>query len=296
MATVLVLLVVTGLALRGYLPGGQPPPRRAQLNPLLSLVAVVALVAMAVAVIAFAVLTRRRSAPSSAEYRRDALPGLRGELHMKWVLIALGMLLGWLVVLVAISRLGGPTGEPPKAQSPPETPPPGAEQPEPAEPPETIVADNRLLPYFIATSVVLLVIFAIAAITQINRAQRPAQVDARDERPRPAGPETLVRAAELGLAEMGDISRDPRAAIIACYAAMERELAHAPGAVPLDSDTPSEVLARAVDHHAVSTAGATELVQLFTEARFSPHVMTEVHRDSAVAALREVLVDLRGVS
>ena len=54
--------------------------------------------------------------------------------------------------------------------------------------------------------------------------------------------ESLVRAAELGLAEIADLSREPREAIIACYAAMERELANVPGAVPQDFDTPTEVL------------------------------------------------------
>lgn len=34
---------------------------------------------------------------------------------------------------------------------------------------------------------------------------------------------------------MTDLSREPREAIIACYAAMERELAHVPGAVPRTS-------------------------------------------------------------
>ena len=91
-----------------------------------------------------------------------------------------------------------------------------------------------------------------------------------------------MRAAEVGLAEIGDRSREPRAAIIACYAAMERELAHVPGAVPQDFDTPTEVLARAVENHALHIDNATELVNLFEEARFSPHVMSEAHRESAL--------------
>jgi hypothetical protein len=77
---------------------------------------------------------------------------------------------------------------------------------------------------------------------------------------------------------------------------MERELTHVPGAVPLDCDTPSEVLARAVSHHALRAASATRLVELFEEARFSPHVMNEGHRDIAVDALRLVLVDLRSIA
>jgi hypothetical protein len=77
---------------------------------------------------------------------------------------------------------------------------------------------------------------------------------------------------------------------------MERGLANAPGAVPQDSDTPSEVLARAVEHHALGADNATQLVELFTEARFSPHVMNEGHRDTAVRVLRLVLEELRSVA
>jgi Domain of unknown function (DUF4129) len=289
-AIVLALLVTTVLALRGYLPGARPAPQRAPTDPTLSLVAIVALTAVALSVLAFAVLTRRTSAPSSAEYRSTALRGVGGELRAKWVLIALGLLLGWLVVIVVISRLGVRTGEQPAAKPSPVSPPSGTDRPEPID------ADNPLLPYLIATTVILLLILVVGAIAQAKRGKPRFRVDAGDELPRRTGPQTLLRAAELGLAEIGDVSREPRAAIIACYAAMERGLAHAPGAVPLESDTPSEVLARAVDHHAVFTSGATELVQLFIEARFSPHVMTEVHRDSAVAALQDVLADLRGVS
>jgi hypothetical protein len=107
--------------------------------------------------------------------------------------------------------------------------------------------------------------------------------------------ESLVRAAEVGLAEIGDRSREPREAIIACYAAMERELAHVPGAVPQDFDTPTEVLARAVENHALHIDNASELVNLFEEARFSPHVMSEAHRMSALRVLQLVLAELRSL-
>jgi spore germination protein GerM len=106
----------------------------------------------------------------------------------------------------------------------------------------------------------------------------------------------LTRAAEIGLAEAGDLSREPREAIIACYAAMEHELENSPDVVPRESDTPTEVLARAVEHRALRADSATELVELFEEARFSPHVMTEQHREAAVRVLRLVLAELRSVA
>ena len=97
----------------------------------------------------------------------------------------------------------------------------------------------------------------------------------------------------MGLAEVEDLSREPRRAIIACYAAMEGELSRVPDAMPQDFDTASEVLARAVAHHALGPDSATQLVDLFDEARFSPHVMTEAHRDAAVRVLQRVLAELR---
>ena len=114
------------------------------------------------------------------------------------------------------------------------------------------------------------------------------------ESPTPAPrSESLARAAELGLAEIGDLNREPREAIIACYAAMERELANVPGAAPQDFDTPTEVLVRAVEHRALHADNAAQLVNLFEEARFSPHVMNEGHREVAVNVLRLVLAELR---
>ena len=74
---------------------------------------------------------------------------------------------------------------------------------------------------------------------------------------------------------------------------MEAALAGAPGAAPQESDTPSEVLARAVEHDAIHAASAGELVTLFAEARFSTHVMNERHREVAEGALRDVLDELR---
>ncbi len=76
---------------------------------------------------------------------------------------------------------------------------------------------------------------------------------------------------------------------------MEGELSRVPGAVPQDFDTPTEVLARAVENHVLHVDNAAELVNLFEEARFSPHVMSEAHRESALGVLQLVLADLRSL-
>jgi hypothetical protein len=143
----------------------------------------------------------------------------------------------------------------------------------------------------------MMVVFVGAAIMGRRQRRRATTTVAPDGEYRPAAttsaPDPLARAAELGLAEAGDLSREPREAIIACYAAMERELENSPEIGPREWDTPSEVLARAVEHHALRADSATQLVDLFEEARFSPHVMTEEHREVAVRVLSLVLDELR---
>ncbi|MFI0408143.1 DUF4129 domain-containing protein [Actinomadura sp. 3N508] len=80
---------------------------------------------------------------------------------------------------------------------------------------------------------------------------------------------------------------DARAAVIACYTAMEGILAAA-GAAPLDSDTPAEVLARASGAGIAGLGAATTLTTLFREARYSVHPVTERHRAEALAALESL--------
>ncbi|MDV3129624.1 DUF4129 domain-containing protein [Mycobacterium sp. 21AC1] len=301
-AIVLVLLVVAAIALRGYLPGGAPAPARAPTDSPASVIAVIALLTVALAGFAFAVITapRKAAAPGGDDNGILERRGLQVHLRWRWVVGALAVLLCWLFALVLIARLTAPPdpGVPASGApaSTPVPPPPGSTEP---RPPEPTGSSHSAFGYLAAATVVTLLILALGTVVHARRTRAAAQPDDAVPAGRPAAPsrsETLVHATELGLAEIGDSSREPRAAIIACYAAMELGLAQAPGAVPQDSDTPSEVLARAVRHHALSPGSATELVELFTEARFSPHVMSEQHRDTAVAALHRVLADLRGVS
>jgi hypothetical protein len=88
---------------------------------------------------------------------------------------------------------------------------------------------------------------------------------------------------------------DARAAIIACYVAMERSLAEA-GADHEVADTPDEFLARAAAAGLVHGAAAGELTGLFYEARFSAHELTTTQRDAARDALDQLAADLRGSS
>jgi hypothetical protein len=297
-ATVLVLLVIAAVAVRGHLPGATRAAAPPSSDSPASLVALVVLLAVGLAGFAFAVLTapRKPAEPGAGDgIGRLELRGLRVRLRWRWVLLAIAATLAWLLVLILITRLTAtPVLPAPATQTP--APPSSV----PNRQPDPTGSGPSAFGYLAATTVALLIVvgFGIA-----RHARRTALPPAPPEdgirsaaRHLPRGPERLARAAELGLEEIGDLSRDPRAAIIACYVAMERALAHAPGAVPLASDTPSEVLARAVQHHALSADSATELVELFTEARFSPHVMNEDHREAAIQALHRVLAELRSLA
>jgi Domain of unknown function (DUF4129) len=97
-----------------------------------------------------------------------------------------------------------------------------------------------------------------------------------------------VAAAEEELDSHGD---DTRAAIIAAYVAMERQLV-ASGTTRQASDTPTDFLLRAMAASRVSRGSATRLTELFREARFSSHPMSASAREDAARALARVADDL----
>lgn len=298
----ITLLVLAVWALRGHLPGlapvdkREPPP-----DDPAALVVVIAMVSAAVAIIGFAIIVRMRDRrprrPTAGELPRKM--GVDGGRTWRFALIALGFVIAWLLVVILLTSLGGggpveqpPAGGVPSAQEPGTAPPPS----DAAARPQSDDADSNVVGYLIPPMLVLMVLIVVGSTVAARRQRRDPQyravADVAADPVTPATADSLARAAEVGLAEIEDLSREPREAIIACYAAMERELMRVPGAIPQDYDTPSEVLARAVDHHALKADSATELVELFEEARFSPHVMTESHRDAAMRVLQRVLAEL----
>jgi hypothetical protein len=118
-------------------------------------------------------------------------------------------------------------------------------------------------------------------------------------------PAELLEAVTSGRAAMAGLD-DARAAIIACYAAMEAHLA-ARGAARGAAGTPDELLRRAIDQGIVQgsagpgSAGpgsaspgsaARRLTALFYEARFSTHELGPEMRDAAIAALDDLTAEL----
>jgi hypothetical protein len=103
-------------------------------------------------------------------------------------------------------------------------------------------------------------------------------------------PEDLREAVESGRSALRTVD-DARAAIIACYVAMETSLADR-GAARAVADTPDELLARATKSGVVHGTAAARLTALFYEARFSSHPLERGQRDAAERALDELAAAL----
>lgn len=298
----IVLLLLVAAALRGYLPAHHHAARSAS-GGRIALITVVAVLAVTLALVAIAVISRLRDprapAPGPGELS-DMLGTGKGRPSWRVLLIGLAVIAVWLLAVMLLARLLGPhgIGSPTPADTGVRHPtaPTHATAPTQQQEQHRPHDNGSLLGILLVGTVVGLLIFVAGTVTAARRRWRPAGPIIADEPVESEAPptrsESLARAAERGLAEMTDLSREPREAIIACYAAMERELANVPGAAPQDFDTPTEVLARAVEHHALHADNAVQLVNLFAEARFSPHVMNEGHRDDAARVLRLVLDEL----
>ncbi|WP_068270971.1 DUF4129 domain-containing protein [Aldersonia kunmingensis] len=301
----LVLLALAALALGGTLPEYTPPrPRSPQTGPAGAIVVLV-LAVIALAILLFGLIAAlRRGAPAATT--GDVSGGREIEIGRptrRQIVIAVVVVLAVLGLFVALGAIRA--GEPSQTDQQRTTPSSdddasggeaAADESQAAEPP----TDDNILDVVALAGVAVVAVSLVGVAVLAARSRPEVVVGEQASRTSAAESsatvsESLARAAELGLAEMADPGRDPREAIIACYAAMESALADAPDVAPRASDTPSEVLERAVGHGVLRTGAAAELVELFTEARFSPHRMGEADRASATRQLRAVLDDVRAV-
>jgi len=106
---------------------------------------------------------------------------------------------------------------------------------------------------------------------------------------------TFADALDDVLAETLDDLRaetDPRRAVIAAYARLERALA-AYGLPRRPAEAPLEYLERMLESAEVTPAAGRRLTVLFERARFSQHEVGPEMKDEAIAALETVRDDLR---
>jgi hypothetical protein len=133
-----------------------------------------------------------------------------------------------------------------------------------------------------------LLVVAIAAL-----AVRVARLSRRSVLAEPAPiveeyEQTMAEAVHSGHRALLELD-DARAAIIACYLAMEASLARA-GTTREFAETPDELLARAARARSGTSSAARRLTELFYEARFSTHPLGAAQRDGAERALVELAI------
>ncbi|WP_433228297.1 DUF4129 domain-containing protein [Actinomadura formosensis] len=207
----------------------------------------------------------------------------RRWLSAGYVFLILGVPLAML--LVTAVRVPG-TGEP----FPLPTPSPSPLEPVPSEPDPTLLPPlpGREESSWTGGWMILLAALVVLGVSAVvwsvaGRRPRGAPPVPSPVPPRPAAFDEAAAAGSLVLRSTGD----PRAAVVACYTVMESVLAEA-GAAPRSSDTPGEVLARASGAGLAGLDAAATLTQLFREARYSVHPVTERHRAEALAALESL--------
>jgi Domain of unknown function (DUF4129) len=133
--------------------------------------------------------------------------------------------------------------------------------------------------------IAILIVLTLTVLSR-HRRRRPPRTEQTRRRRLAALLDSLAAGSEALTA-----GGEPRAAIIACYAAMERGFAAA-GSGPAVADTPAEVLARATQAGLVRPEPAEALTGLFRRARYSTQVMTSDDATVAAGALTEMRADL----
>jgi hypothetical protein len=103
--------------------------------------------------------------------------------------------------------------------------------------------------------------------------------------------EELVLALGRTIADLR-AEPDPRTAVIAAYAQMERALADV-GLQRRPEEAPREYLGRVLPDVGAQTASVERLTELFERAKFSPHTIDAGMKDEAIDALEALRDDLR---
>ena len=133
----------------------------------------------------------------------------------------------------------------------------------------------------------VLAALAVAALVIANRRANPSSAQAELA-------EELALTLDLSLDDLR-AETDPRRAVIAAYARLERVLA-AHGEPRQDADTPEEHLGRVLGHLDVDRRAVRRLVDLFVQAKFSQHEVDARMKDEAIGALEQVRDELRAVA
>jgi len=269
---VLALVAIVSIAARGSTSGGggsSTPPGDTLLDTIFSLLLLLAAAWVAISVFS---LVRWREHEFTA-------PKQRNDLRAIATLLAFGLAFA-LYVRERGWHLSFDPQQTPLDRSEGGAPPPGFDSgPDPG-----YQFQFAWLPLVAA---LVLAALGIAAFVLANRRANPSSAKAE-------------LAAELALTldlSLDDLraETDPRRAVIAAYARLERVLA-AHGEPRQDADTPEEHLARVLGHLEVDRRAVRRLVDLFVRAKFSQHDVDARMKDEAIGALEQVRDQLRAAA
>jgi hypothetical protein len=272
----LALLIILGMAgLRGTMtqPHWNGPLRHDGLAAGLALEAVLGVLLV--------ITIRRRSASLAAQTINEVAAKLRSVLI---VMLSAGMVAVPAVIIIYLHlHLSAPAGQPSVVTHlpPAKARPPASQHPSAFDVPVATLLNVLLI---------LVLLAAVALSIWWSRRFRLPGVPRKEGGLIAEDPEDLREAVESGRSALRALD-DARAAIIACYAAMETSLAER-GTTRAVADTPDELLARATQSGLVRGSAAARLTALFYEARFSSHPLGRGQRDAAERALDELAAAL----
>jgi Domain of unknown function (DUF4129) len=266
----LLLIVIAGIRAAGPAVGGRGPWRQDALALGIGLEVALGLLQIALAI-------RVRRSPDAGHLAAVLRSGVRS-------LAALVMIA---IVVVAVANRAGHrnggrllkilTGKPALHKAP--------------KIPKGSALSAAYVSYILYAVIVLIAI--VACVVLVSRLRRRAPGGYAGG---PVSDETdeLRRAVESGATALRAVD-DARAAIIACYVAMEGSLARA-GTARAAAETPDELLDRAAASGLLHGAAAARLTGLFYEARFSSHLLPASAKDDARQALEAISAELRGAA
>ncbi|MET7324614.1 DUF4129 domain-containing protein [Streptomyces sp. NPDC005549] len=211
------------------------------------------------------------------------------------LLLAATGVIGVLAMVLHRFSSGDDTTAPPPPLATDPMPTPALVTPAPRQRPGA--TDHSSLPLYLVLALLAAVAVVLVVVAVVRRLRRfGLRVPQRPDR---AGTLTgdddarlLLSAVDSGRRALAGTGDDARAAVIACYAAMEDALA-ASGVPRRASDSPADLLTRAADAGFVPGPAAPRLTALFREARYSSHPMDGTHREAAAGALEEIASLLR---
>src|SRR6185312_3278881 len=213
----IVLLMLVAAALRGYLPAHDRSTRTELVGNRAALMIIVAILSVTLALVTMAVIARLRDPQAVAPHTRDLsemLGGGRGRTNWRVLLIGLAVVVAWLLIALLLARLSAPHDV---SSSVPTTNPtataPATRTAQPAPPPAQNPPEGSgdMFKVLLAGAIPTLLVVVAGAVLMSRRRRRAAPpLTIADDHAEPAAPppdsESLVRAAEVGLVEIADLS------------------------------------------------------------------------------------------